>query len=710
MSPESRAPKSRQVQAVSPALALAAALAVPLAVTIPVVSAPAAHAADEVANRPTSGALTVSGRGFGHGRGMSQWGAYGAADAGLDWSRILDFYYPGTVREQIGDPEIRVWISADTDGDTQVLPAAGLTAAVGATWRALPTGGEYAAWRAVAAGGKVSLQYRGTSGGWKGYPLATGPSIRFTTNSGIVRVVLPGGSSKDLRGSVSAVADGTATKSLRTVLNSSMQSYLRSVVPNEMPASWHREAVAAQSVAARTYASSYRDRQRSRGATWDICDTITCQVFKGVATYSSSGRRTATEDSRATAAISATEGVVMRTSTAPGAPFVHAEFSASNGGYTAAGGPAYQVAKADPYDGRKANPNTSWTKAVTPAAVEKAFGVGSLRAITVTARDGNGPLGGRVTSMRIEGSRGAVTATGAKFRAALGLKSDWFTVSGGAQAPTPAPAPKPTQQPTDQPAPGPLRPPAAAGTDSATYSDLVYTDKAGNLWRRAALGHGRFGAATRIGTHWHTVDTLLSVGQWDGSGGVDLIARQKSTGRLVLYRGDTKGGLRGPSYLTGPMGHLRSIASGGDVDGDGYRDLVAIDNRTRAIVLLRGGPGGKIVGTKEITRPARIVALRGAGELTGDGKADLVWSDSTGRGFVGVGDGAGGISRVIAHGRGWNSFVDVLSPGDLAADGVSDLLALRTNGVLMRYDGNGRGGFAVPKEVMRGLNVVLIAR
>ena len=702
VSPLTRVAKSRPALHLS----LAAALAVPLAVAIPAFSGTSARAADEVAGRPASGAFTVSGRGFGHGRGMSQWGAYGAADAGLGWEQILDFYYPGTVRSAMGDPEIRVWISADTDGDTQVLPAAGLSAAVGATTRVLPTGAEYAAWRAVASGGKVSLQYRGTSGGWKGYPLASGPSIRFTTGSGVVRVVLPGGSSKDLRGSVSAVADGSATRSLRTVLNSTMQSYLRSVVPNEMPSSWHREAVAAQSVAARTYASSYRDRQRSRGATWDICDTITCQVFKGVATYTSSGRRTATEDARATAAIEATAGVVMRTSAAAGAPFVHAEFSASNGGYTAAGGPVYQVAKPDPYDGRKANPNTNWTKAVTPAAVEKAFSVGSLRAVTVTGRDGNGPLGGRVTSMRIEGSRGTVTATGAKFRAALGLKSDWFTVAG---ATPPAPAPTPAPAPAPDPAPSPNRPPASTTPGAAGHSDLVYTDAAGNLWRRPALAGG-YGAATRIGTHWNTLDSLLAPGQWDGSGGVDLIARQKKTGRLVLYRGDTKGGLRGPGFISGDVRHLTSIMSAGDVDGDGYRDLVAIDSRTNAVVLLRGGRGGTIAGTKQVSKPAGIVALRGAGELTGDGKVDIVWSDRSGRVHVGVGDGAGGISRVISHGRGWNSFVDVWSPGDLNSDGINDLLALRPNGVVARYDGNWRGGFANAKELLRGLRVVLVAR
>ena len=288
------------------------------------------------------------------------------------------------------------------------------------------------------------------------------------------------------------------------------------------------------------------------------------------------------------------------------------------------------------------------------------------------------------------------------------MRSSTNAATSDADAPAPAPAPDPV--PAPDPAPAPNRPPASTAPGSAAHADLVYTDSAGLLWRRQALAGGGYAAAKRIGTHWNTVDTLLSPGQWDGAGGVDLIARQKKTGRLVIYRGDTNGGLRGPYFISGDVRHLTSITSAGDVDGDGYRDLVAIDTRTKAVVLLRGGRGGAIVGTKQVTKPAGIVALRGAGELTGDGSADILWSDRSGRLHLGVGDGAGGISRVIGHGRGWNSFTDVWSPGDLSGDGVNDLLALRRDGVVHRYDGNGRGGLSVPKELLRGLRVVLVGR
>jgi stage II sporulation protein D len=40
--------------------------------------------------------LVISGRGFGHGIGMSQWGAYALARRGADHGAILSHYYPGT--------------------------------------------------------------------------------------------------------------------------------------------------------------------------------------------------------------------------------------------------------------------------------------------------------------------------------------------------------------------------------------------------------------------------------------------------------------------------------------------------------------------------------------------------------------------------------------------------------------------------------------
>jgi peptidoglycan hydrolase-like protein with peptidoglycan-binding domain len=59
-------------------------------------------------------AVVVDGIGNGHGRGMSQWGAYGwAVEHGKDWKWILDHYYGGTTRTaRSGNPQIRVRLTA----------------------------------------------------------------------------------------------------------------------------------------------------------------------------------------------------------------------------------------------------------------------------------------------------------------------------------------------------------------------------------------------------------------------------------------------------------------------------------------------------------------------------------------------------------------------------------------------------------------------
>ena len=45
------------------------------------------------------GVLYLQGRGYGHGVGMSQYGAQYAAKAGYTYEQILSIYYPGTTIE-----------------------------------------------------------------------------------------------------------------------------------------------------------------------------------------------------------------------------------------------------------------------------------------------------------------------------------------------------------------------------------------------------------------------------------------------------------------------------------------------------------------------------------------------------------------------------------------------------------------------------------
>ena len=93
---------------------------------------------------PTSGSFTVRGSGWGHGWGMSQYGAYGAARQDLDWRQILAFYYPGTARTDLPPRSmLKVWVTSDTDGSLRVLPSPGLNVRDGVGGRfTVPTGSQ----------------------------------------------------------------------------------------------------------------------------------------------------------------------------------------------------------------------------------------------------------------------------------------------------------------------------------------------------------------------------------------------------------------------------------------------------------------------------------------------------------------------------------------------------------------------------------------
>ncbi len=379
-----------------------------------VVPAPVAHA--DKASVPYDNTIRITGAGFGHGWGMSQWGAYGAAQKGLTWRQITAFYYPGTTVTTLpaGD-ELSVWLTADNDRNLTVAAATGLTlrsTSNGKAW-ALPTGKDHTEWRIVRAGSTWELYSRNAARSWvkRTHPLSATAPLQFVNpTAGMVSVVLPSGAVRKYRDRVGLILDGST---LRTVNLLSMENYLRGVVASEMPASWSPQALRTQSVAARTYAARLRNLAGSRA--YDLCDTTTCQVYTGV-----SGEHPNTD-----AAIKATAGAVL---TYGGKP-INALFSASNGGHTADGKEPYLPAKPDPYDGGMTDQR--WTLSVTAAQLGSRFGVGTVRSVQVTARDGAGAWGGRVGSVRIVGSTRTVTVSGATMRSTFGLRSTLFLVTGG---------------------------------------------------------------------------------------------------------------------------------------------------------------------------------------------------------------------------------------------------------------------------------------
>src|SRR6476619_25791 len=96
------------------------ALAAPLGLLAPVATRGVGDdPAEQVYDRPASGVFTVIGHGWGHGHGLSQWGAQGAASLGVGADEITSTDYPGTAKAVLPDAPIRVLLQADEGRATQ---------------------------------------------------------------------------------------------------------------------------------------------------------------------------------------------------------------------------------------------------------------------------------------------------------------------------------------------------------------------------------------------------------------------------------------------------------------------------------------------------------------------------------------------------------------------------------------------------------------
>jgi SpoIID/LytB domain protein len=389
---------------------------------------PSAASADDAIAIPATGTISLAGHGYGHGHGMSQYGAQGAARQGRTWTDILSFYYPGTAQAQLARP-VRVLISADTTRDVVVSPQAGLTAtntANGETWT-LPANGADR-WRLGVSYARTTLAFH-RNGTWRRWRAFTGDGS-FAAG-GAPMTLWFNGAAHHYRGSLVAASPASGSRDRDTVNELALDSYLRGVVAREMPSSWAPAALAAQAVAARTYAAYSLQHPVARH--YQLCDTTSCQVFGGA------DAETATTDQ----AITATSGVIL---TYGGAP-AFTQFSSSSGGMTSAGSVPYLVTQPDPYDDWAGNPVHNWAKDLNIVAVEAAFpAIGDLKSIQVTKRGGAGDWGGRVSTLQLvgvkNGQRTVVNTYGDTFRSLFGLRSTYFTVS--AVTPAPAPSPSPT--------------------------------------------------------------------------------------------------------------------------------------------------------------------------------------------------------------------------------------------------------------------------
>jgi SpoIID/LytB domain protein len=390
-----------------------------------VVAGPATPArAAEFYAVPASGAYTLDGHGYGHGWGMSQWGAQGAAMSGVGAADILAFYYPGTVQHAIGDPVLKVQLRATPSGDVRLDSTPGQAMTVRDVATGLSRTGPAGAYRVLTSGDTQRVVvHDGVN--WVDFSLGgagsyAGP-LTFSTPDGVTVYKAdadPTGprwtTARNYRGFVQVVRTSATVST--AVNHVTMEDYLKGVVPRESPAWFEPAALQAQAVAARSY--SWYDVAVTPGTSWDTCDTTACQVYGGRMLYQN-GSWTGQEEVATTNAIAVTAGIALYYDGSP----AFTQFSASNGGARVAGSRPYLAAGPDPYDGiPPKNSNHNWTATLSAAYLQSTYPeIGTLTGIRVVSRTGVGEWGGHITSFEVVGTAGT-----ARPSARLNLKSTWW--------------------------------------------------------------------------------------------------------------------------------------------------------------------------------------------------------------------------------------------------------------------------------------------
>ena len=373
------------------------------------------------------------GSGYGHGIGMSQWGAYGLASQGWTYREILTHFYRRTQVERVPLPRsLRVGL---TSGRTTIHlgarsgPVELWLDAPGAKHVARIPGGE--TWTVTRARTRSAYAIRNEAGRLVGGRRWGGPaSPLFATFADAgSRVFVP--EADDLWHNGFTYAYGflefdligcASTCSLRLTNQLPLERYLRGL--GEMPSSWPAGALRAQAVAARTFATS----RIRRGGLRSSCD---CHMGDGASdqVYVGWSKEIGSDGDRWVAAVDETAGEVVTY----GGTVIQAFYAASDGGHSEnvedvwhGGNSAFAIpylrGVCDPGEYTSANPWTDWTRSFTAATVTMRLrpytgSIGGIRRFTDVRRGDSG----RIISAIARGSNGSASVDGTELRSALGL-------------------------------------------------------------------------------------------------------------------------------------------------------------------------------------------------------------------------------------------------------------------------------------------------
>lgn len=339
--------------------------------------------------------LIVTGHGWGHGVGMSQWGAYGYALHGWKYRRILSHYYPGTKLIRYGEPTVRVLLIHDASVVT-VGCATRITVTDGRRFTSHLPAKTYGVSAALALPVHHRAGHR---------PFARGLAVFICPRAPLTLDGRPYHGELVLR---------RTGKTLSVVNSLDLDDYVRGVVPSESPSRWPLAELEAQAVAARSYAVA----QLKPDARYDLLPDTRDQVYGGVAA----------ERPRSNLAVEKTRGQILTY----GGQVARTYYSSSSGGRTEAVQDAwpgsapipYLRSVPDPYD--TYSPNHDWGPfAYSASSLAARLGLSGAIEWAAIQRDSSM----RVASVRFGLTSGtSESVSGEAVAHALGLRSTWFSI------------------------------------------------------------------------------------------------------------------------------------------------------------------------------------------------------------------------------------------------------------------------------------------
>lgn len=375
----------------------------------------------------------IVGSGWGHGVGLSQYGALGQALDGRSWQDILSHYYPGTsLSDSPVDKQIIVGLSQDKTAVFVRLDKLTDDAQLEMSIDGNPVA-------TIGSGTIIRIESNGnsvvTSGGADGRAEARGTgkkiSFRISAGSGLINTnsgtpdtnagsALSSPGHRYKYGTLNVVygGDNDGRADLYTSISMRLaDEYVLGI--GEMSSSWPKAALVAQVVASRSYGLGKANSGIRGNCGCHIYNNATDQVYVGYSKES---------DAWKDAVNSALNGAGQPAVLTFGGKAITAYFASSTGGRTMStldawgGNVSWSQSVDDNWSLNARNPNSRWGVRMSQSAMAAALGLSNVQSIDVVERYSSGAA---KTLVAKDSNGGSVTLSGRTFQARMKLKSTY---------------------------------------------------------------------------------------------------------------------------------------------------------------------------------------------------------------------------------------------------------------------------------------------